>query len=95
MLLLLFQTEKKKGDQNLRYNLTIWRGNDDFDVLIDISENITLIQLMESLVHLNHATSIVGRWIFDSVYNKSLHLTQESLDKICSPSIGKELVATF
>ena len=28
---------KIKGEQNLRYNLTIWRKNDDFDVLNDIS----------------------------------------------------------
>ena len=50
---------------------------------------------MESLVSLNHAISIVGHWVFDYNYKKSLCLTQESLDIICYPSIGEELVATF
>ena len=78
-----------KGEQNLRYNLTIWKKNDAFDILNDISENVTLVQLMDSLVNMNHATSIVGHWIFDSNYKKALCLTQELLDLICSPSIGK------
>ena len=29
---------KIKGEQNLRYNLTIWKKNDAFDILNDISE---------------------------------------------------------
>ena len=40
---------KIKGEQNLRYNLTIWSKNDSFDILNDISENFTLVQLMDSL----------------------------------------------
>ena len=86
---------KLKGKQNLQYNLKIWKKNNDFDILNDISEDVTLVQLMDSLVNVNHAISIVGYWIFDSNYNKSLCLTQESLDIICSTSIGEELVATF
>ena len=43
----------KKGEQNLRYNLTIWRENDTFDILNDISENVTLVQLMDSLGNVN------------------------------------------
>ena len=39
---------KIKGEQNLRYNLTIWKKNDAFDILNDISENVTLVQLMDS-----------------------------------------------
>ena len=86
---------KIKGEQNLQYNLTMWKKNDDFDVLNDISEDVTLVQLMDSIVNVNRAISIVGCWIFDSNYKKALCLTQESLDIICSPLIGKELVATF
>ena len=67
-------------EQNLGYNMTIWKLNDAFDILNDISENVSLIQLMESLGNVNCAISIVGRWIFDSNYNKELCLTQESLD---------------
>ena len=66
-----------------------------FDIRNDISENVTLVQLMEPLVNVNHAISIVGNWVFYSYYKKALFFTQESTDLICSPSIGKELVATF
>ena len=86
---------KIKGEQNLQYNLTIWNKNNDFYILNDIIENITLVQLMNSLGNVNHAISIVGYWIFDSNNKKALCLTQESLDIICSTSIGKELVAKF
>ena len=51
---------KIKGDQNLRYNLTIWKKNDAFDILNDISENVTLVQLMDSIVNVNHDISILG-----------------------------------
>ena len=50
---------------------------------------------MESLGDFNHFISIVEHWVFDSNYNKALCLTQELLDIICSPSIGKEQVATL
>ena len=87
--------EKIKDEHNLIYNLMIWKKNDAFVVLNDISEYVTLVQLMDSLGNVNHDTSIVGNWIFDSKYKKSLCLKQESLDIICSPSIGEEQVATF
>ena len=86
---------KIKGEQKLRYILKIWKKNDAFDTLNYISDNVTLVQLMELLVNLNHDITIVGHWIFYSNYKKSLCLTQESLDLICSPSIGKEQAATF
>ena len=69
--------------------------NDAFDNLNNISEIFTLVQLMDSLENVNHAIIIVGHCILYSNYKKSLCLTQVSMDLICSPSIGKELVATF
>ena len=63
---------KIKGEQNLRCNLKIWKKNDAFYIVNDISENVTLVQLMDSLGNLNRAISIVGHWIFDSNYNKAL-----------------------
>ena len=69
--------------------------NDAFYILNDISENVTLVQLMDSLGNFNHAISMVGNLIFDSNYKKALCLTQECLVLIRSPSIGKELVPTF
>ena len=84
-----------KVEQNLRYNLKIWRGNDAFDILNNISENVTLVQLMDLLGNVNHAIIIVGCLIFDSNYKKAICLTKASMDIICSPSVGEELVATF
>ena len=63
---------KIKGEQNLRYNMTIWRKNYAFDILNDIGENFTLVQLMDSLGNVNHTIIIVGHWIFDSNYKKAL-----------------------
>ena len=37
---------------------------DALDILDEISENVTLMQLMLSLVNVNHAISIVGYWVF-------------------------------
>ena len=86
---------KMKGEQNLQYNLIIWKKIYSFDILNYIYEDVTLVQLMDSLGNFNHAISVVGYSIFDSNYKKSLCLTQGSLDIICSTSIGKEPVATF
>ena len=61
---------KIKVEQNIRYNLTIWKKNYAFDILNDISEDVTLVQLMDSLVNEDHAISIVGNWISDYKNNK-------------------------
>ena len=42
-----------------------------FDILNKISENVTLIQLMDSLGNVNHAISIVGHCIFESNYKNN------------------------
>ena len=59
-----------KGEQNLQYNLTIWNKNDAFDILNDISEDVNLVQLMESLVNVNRDISMLGHCMFDSNYQK-------------------------
>ena len=69
--------------------------NDAFGILNYISKNVTLVQLMESLVNVNHSISIVGHWILDSNYKKELFFTQQLLYLIWSPSIGEEQVGTF
>ena len=66
-----------KGENNLRYNLKVWQKNYAFDILQNVSEYVTLLQLMDSLGNLNHAFSIVGYWIFESNKNKALCLIQE------------------
>ena len=51
---------KIKSEQNLKYNLTIGKKNCAFGILNNIIEDVTLVQLMDSLVNVNHANSIVG-----------------------------------
>ena len=65
------------------------------DILTDISEYVTLVKLMDYLGNANHDISVVGYWIFDSNYEKSLVLNRELLDMICAPSVGEEQVAEF
>ena len=36
-----------------------------FDIMNNISEHFTLLQLMDSLGNVNNAVSVVGMWIFD------------------------------
>ena len=67
---------KTKVEHNLRYNLKVWHKKDYFDILKNVSEYVTLVQLMDSLGNVNHAISRVWYWIFDSNYNKALCLTQ-------------------
>ena len=47
-----------------------------------ISEYVTLVQLMDSVGNVNHAVSVVGKWIFDSNDKKSFLLYNDSLDLI-------------
>ena len=86
---------KIKGEHNLIYNFKVWQEKQAFDILKSVGEYVTLVQLMDSLGNLNNSISIVGYCIFDSNYEKALCLTQESLDIICSHSVGEEQVATF
>ena len=67
----------------------------EYKILEEISENVTLFQLMYSLENLNHAISVVGNCIFDSNYEKALVLNRASLDMICAPSVGVEQGAIF
>ena len=61
----------------------------EYKILENISENVTLVQLMDSLGNVNHAIIFVGKWIFDSNYEKSLVLNRASLDMIFAFSIGE------
>ena len=50
---------------------------------------------MDSLVNVNHDISIVGNWIFESKYEKSLVLNRASLEMICAPYVGEGQAAKF
>ena len=47
-----------------------------YDILKEISEHVTLVQLMDYLGNVNNAISVVGYWIFDYNYKKSLVLNR-------------------
>ena len=66
-----------------------------FDILLDRSELVTLVQLMDYLGSGNHNISVVGYWIFDSNYEKEPVLNRESLGMIFALSVGEERVAEF
>ena len=67
----------------------------EYDILKNIIANVTLVQLMDSLGNVNHDISVLGSWIFDSNYERSLVLNKESLDMICAPYIVEEQAARF
>ena len=69
------------------YSLKKYNNMGSYDIMIDISEHITLVHLMGSLVNVNNAISVVGYWIFESNYEKTLVLNRESLDIICAPYV--------
>ena len=84
-----------KGEARVHYKLIKYMNKGDYKILEDISANVTLVQLMDSLGNVNHAISVVGSWIFDSNYERSLILNKESLDMIFTPSVGEEQNAIF
>ena len=79
----------------MHYNLIKYKRKGLYKFLENISENVTLFQLMDSLGNVNHAISVVGYWIFDSNYDKALVLNRASLDMICAPSVGEGQAAKF
>ena len=50
---------------------------------------------MDSLGNINHDISVVGYCTFESNYERALVINRESLDMVCSPSVGEKEVATF
>ena len=58
--------------------------------MTDISEHVTLLELMDYLGNVTHDIIVVGYWIFDSKCEKALVLNIESLDIICIPSVGEK-----
>ena len=66
-----------------------------YEILTYISEYVTLVQFMDFLGNMNRAISVVGYWIFDTNYEKSLVLNRELLVMLCAPSVGEEQVVDF
>ena len=60
--------KRNKGEARVHYSLGKTKKKGEYDILKNISTNVTLFQLMDSLGNVNHAISVVGSWIFDSNY---------------------------
>ena len=73
----------------MHYDLIKYKKKVLSKILEDVSKHVTLVQLMGSLVNVNHAISVVGNWICDSNYEKALVLNRASLDMICAPYVGE------
>ena len=86
---ILINEKKIKGKPRVYYSPRKYKNMCSYDILRDISEHVTLVKLMDSLGNANNDISVVGYWIFDSNYKKSLVLNRVSLDMICFPSVGK------
>ena len=67
---ILKNKKRNVGESRVKYNLIKYKKKGDYKSLEDISANFTLVQLMDSLRNVNHASSVVGNWIFDSNYEK-------------------------
>ena len=48
------------SEARVYYNLIKYKKMHEYKILEDISENVTLVQLMDLLVNVNHAISVVG-----------------------------------
>ena len=92
---ILKDEEKIKCEPKVHYILEKYKKKGSYDIPKDISVNVTLVQLMDYLVNVNHDISVIGYWIFDSNYKKELILNRELLDMICALSVGEEQVTDF
>ena len=52
------------GEQHQKYNINKQKNKGSCDILDDISENVTLVQLMDTLGNVNNDISILGYWVF-------------------------------
>ena len=92
---IMLNHKRNEGEARVHYKLIKYKKMGDYKILEDISENVTLVQLMDSIVNVNHAISVVGNWVFDSKCERALVLNKASLEMICAPSVGEEQNAIF
>ena len=65
---------RNKVKQRRRYKLHQWKKQDNLIFINDISDRVTLVELMDTAENLNHAVSITVRFICDSNYRGALTL---------------------
>ena len=57
---ILKNKRRNVGEVRVHYNLMKYNKMREYKILEDISADVTLVQLMDSLGNLNHAISVVG-----------------------------------
>ena len=62
---ILKNENKVRGKPKVYHSPRKYKKKGSYDILTEISENVTLVQLMDYLGNVNHAISVVGYWIFD------------------------------
>ena len=62
------------------YFLNKWIKQGSFEIIHNISENITFVQLMDTVGNVNCAVIIVGYLIFEPNYKFALQLAIDSLN---------------
>ena len=65
-----------KGEPKVHYIQRKYKKIGSYDILTDMSEHFSLVKFMEYLVNVDHAISVIGYWIFDSNYKRSLVLNR-------------------
>ena len=58
---ILKNNKRNKGEAKVHYNLIKYKKMGQYKILEDISENVTLVKLMDSLGNVNHDISVVGK----------------------------------
>ena len=56
----MLDKEQNKVEQHIHFNMKQWKVKGRFDINNDISENVTLLKLMDKVGNVNNAVSIVG-----------------------------------
>ena len=82
----MLDKERNKGEQCLHFDISQWKVKSRLDILNNISENSTIVQLVNTDGNINNTVIIVGYYIFDSNDKKALPSKTDSFNIIFSPS---------
>ena len=74
---------RNKFYEHRRYEVKKRKRRNDFDIINDMSEYLTLIQLMDNLGNVSHAVTMSGVWIFITNKKRDTPLIIEYLALIC------------
>ena len=71
---------EKNGEQRCRWKIFQWKIEGAFDIFKDISDHVTLGQLIDTSDNVNQAVSITGPWIYDPNYKIPFLFMRQYLD---------------